>query len=178
MFGSRHLPAALAVAALALAGPAWAAPPAGPATPKAVQAVIDCRKLDDAQQRLACYDTAATALETAEKSGDVVSLDREQRNTVRRQAFGFTLPSLSVFDRGEKPDEMNQVQDTVASASQGAGGRWVMAMQDGEVWRQTDDAELYPAPHAGSAVVIKKGMLGSYMMNIDRQPAIRVEREH
>jgi len=178
MFGSRHLLAALAAAALTLTAPALAAPPAAPATPKAVQAVIDCRGLEDPQQRLACFDTAAAALETAENSGDVVSLDREQRNTVRRQAFGFTLPSLSVFDRGEKPDEMNQVQDTVASASQGAGGRWMLVMQDGEVWRQTDDAELYPQPHAGSAVVIKKAMLGSYMMNIDRQSAIRVEREH
>src|SRR5690348_11419617 len=73
---------------------AMAAKPPPPQTPPAVQAVLDCRKLTDDAARLACYDRAVTAMASAEQSGDLVSIDREQRRAARRQAFGFQLPTL------------------------------------------------------------------------------------
>ena len=53
--------------------------------------------------RLACFDAAAARLDEAEKKGDIVVVDRRQAQEVRRQAFGFTLPSLTLFDRGRGP---------------------------------------------------------------------------
>ena len=112
----------------------------------------------------------------AEDKGDLVSNDRAQRSAVRRQAFGFSLPSLAIFDRGEKPDEVNRVIETVASAHHGLEGRWVLRMQDGAVWRQTDDADLGRRPHAGSKALIKRAALGSFMIEIDGQAGIRARR--
>ena len=167
--------AGLAVAGVA--GPASARPKPAPAPTNApvVQAVVDCRKIDDATQRLACYDAAVAALNTAQSSGDLVTLDRKQRQAVRKQAFGFTLPSLSMFDTGEK--SVDRIDDTIASAHQIGQGRWVFQMQDGAVWRQIDDEFLSRNPHPGSAVVISRAALGSYMLSVDGQPGVRVHRD-
>jgi len=140
-----------------------------------VQAVVDCRKIEDSAQRLACYDAAVEVMSRAQTSGDLVTLDRKQRQAVRRQAFGFTLPTLSMFDTGEKA--VDTVDETLASAHQTTGGRWVFQMQDGAVWRQIDDEWLSRRPHPGSAIVIKRAALGSFMLTVDGQPGVRVHRD-
>jgi len=167
--------AAAAACMAALSGPAWAAPKAPPSNAPVVQAVVDCRKIDDSAQRLACYDAAVEAMSRAQTSGDLVTLDRKQRQAVRKQAFGFTLPTLSMFDTGE--NAVDTIDETLASAHQITCGRWVFQMQDGAVWRQIDEEWLSRAPHPGSAVVIKRAMLGSYMLSVDRQPGVRVHRD-
>ena len=169
-----------AAGALALAGGvtgAWAAPAPPPSTPTAVQAVLDCRALSDDAARLACYDRAVTAMAKAEQSGDLVSLDRAQRRAARRQAFGFQLPTLSFLDRGEKPADLDKIDETLASAWQTSGEKWVFRMQDGAVWRQIDDEFLSRKPHEGSRVEIRRAMLGSYMLSVDGQPGLRVHRD-
>jgi hypothetical protein len=158
---------------LLAAGPASSAPP----TPApVVQSIIDCRKVAEAAARLACYDKAADGIAKAEASGDLVTIDREQRRTLRRQAFGFTLPSLSMFDRGEKTEENERLTATVTSAAQNGLGKWVLTLDSGAVWIQTDDTELYPTPKAGVSVVVKKAALGSYFILINGHQQIRAER--
>ena len=147
------------------------------ARPAAVQAVVDCRKLDDNAQRLACYDKAVADMTAAEDKGDLVSLDRGQRQAARRQTFGFALPTLAFLDRGERSEELDRVTQTVASTSRDVDGNWILRMQDGAVWRQTDGAVLSRDPRPGSVVVIKKAALGSFMMDIDGQPALKVHRD-
>jgi hypothetical protein len=168
----------LAVVLILGGGAANAASPTPPARAPAVQAVADCRKIAADAERLACYDTAVGAMVEAEDKGDLVSIDRAQRRTVRREAFGFTLPSLSIFDRGEKPDELNRVTETVASAFQNAEGKWVLRMQDGAVWRQIDGNDLGRTPRAGATAVISKAIMGSFMMDLDGYPGIRVHRDN
>lgn len=163
------------VTSLGLAAAVAAAPPK-PAP--AVQAVVDCRGVADSTQRLACYDAAADALAKAQSSGDIVTLDRAQRRAARKQAFGFTLPSLAILDTGEKPSEINRIEETLASASQDAEGKWTFHMQDGAVWRQIDDEFLSRNPHAGSAIKIWRAMMGSYMLSVDGQPAVRAHRDN
>ena len=164
-----------ALLALAGGGAAMAAKHA-PTVAPAVQAVVDCRRIDDGAQRLACYDAATDALTKAQTSGDLVTLDREQRRAVRRQAFGFVLPALSMFDTGEK--SMDSITETLASARQDAQGKWTFVMQDGAVWRQIDDEFLSRDPHPGSAIVIRRAAIGSYMLSVDKQPGIRAHRDN
>ena len=164
--------AVLAAGACAAAG---AAPKPAPTNAPVVQAVVDCRKIEDGAQRLACYDAAVAAMTKAQQAGDLVTLDRKQRQAVRKQAFGFTLPTLAMFDTGEK--EVNSIDETLASASQGVGGRWTFRMQDGAVWRQIDDEFLSRRPRPGSAIRIQKAMLGSYMLSVDGQPGVRAHRD-
>ncbi|HWA61768.1 MAG TPA: hypothetical protein VG939_10355 [Caulobacteraceae bacterium] len=169
------VPTAGALFAL-LALPVLAAePPQSPPPP--IQAVIACKSIADAAQRLACYDEAVPKMAQAEASGEVVSVDREQRRAVRRQAFGLQLPSLTLFDRGEKAEDVDRLTFKVTQAWQDGQGKWVVKLDTGAVWRQIDDYEVRRPPHDGSSAEVRKGMLGSFFMKIDGQQQIRVHRD-
>jgi len=170
----------LLVAALAV--PSLAAPPTigsakGEGRAQMLQSLIDCRKITDNTQRLACFDQAAAAMDQAEAKGDIVVVDREQARKVRRQAFGFTLPSLSLFERGEKPEEIDTMQGKIAAARQNSGGKWVIRLEDGAVWTQVDTNEVPNTPQAGDPVTIRKAAMGSYMLSLGHHVAFRAHRE-
>ncbi len=144
----------------------------------ALQRLTDCRKLTDAAQRLACYDQAVDSFDQAEAKGDIVVVDREQARTVRRQAFGFNMPSLSLFDRGEAPDKVDTVTLTIESASRLPNGKWLLRLEGGQVWRQIDTAELNRLPKAGGTVTIKAASMGSYKLSTGGATTIRVHRDN
>ncbi|MEO8811684.1 MAG: hypothetical protein ABI376_02075 [Caulobacteraceae bacterium] len=166
-----------AALALLAGGPALAAKPAPPGAAPAVKAVLDCRAIVDGPARLACFDTAVAAMDTAQTTGDLVTLDKAQRRAARRQAFGLPLPSLAFLDRGERPEEADRIVARVAAARADPYGKWTITLDDGAVWRQIDDNLLPDGPHPGSTAVISRAALGSFFMKIDRQQAIRVHRD-
>ena len=166
----------LALAAIGVGGPAAAAPNLVASRTAVAQAISDCRKVADKDTRLDCYDKAADAFEQAQQAGQVVVVDRAQIHEVKRQAFGFALPSLNLFSRGPKEEEVKNVAVKLASAHQDATGKWVMVTEENAVWRQNDDNELFNPPHAGSSVAIRRAALGSFFCNVDGQTAIRCTR--
>lgn len=142
----------------------------------AFQAVLDCRAIGDSAQRLACYDAAAAKMGEAETRGDIVVIDRAQASAAHRDAFGLHVPSLSFVTRALKPEEVDRVDGVVDSARADVNSRWTLKLKDGAVWRQIS-GDLARPPHAGSKVQIRKGSLGSFLMNIDGQPSIKVHRD-
>jgi hypothetical protein len=167
----------LLIAALAISPLAAAPAPAAPqARAQQLQQLLDCRKLTDGPARLACYDKAAAAFDQAEAKGDVVVVDREQAQKVRKQAFGFTLPSLSLFDRGVKPEEINSADGKIASAHRNRVGKWVIVLEDGATWVQVDAEEIPIDPKPGQPVKIRKASLGSYLFSVGNQRAFKAHR--
>ena len=165
-----------AVLTLCFAPATLAAAKAPPPSPGALKAVMDCRALTDSNERLACFDRAVGAMAQAEASGDLMTLDREQRRAVRKQAFGLALPSLDIFNRGEKTEEANRITAKAAKVQLDPTGHWLITLDDGAVWLQTDDYQLNHDPKPGSTVVISKGSLGSFFIKVDGQQAIRARR--
>jgi hypothetical protein len=149
---------------------------AGGGRAAAFQAVLDCRGIADGAARLACYDAAAGRMGEAETRGDIVVIDRAQASAAHREAFGLHVPSLSFVTRALKPEEVDRIDGVVDSARADINGRWTMKLQDGAVWRQIS-GDLSRAPHGGSKVAIRKGSLGSFLMNVDGQPSIKVHRD-
>ena len=141
-----------------------------------VQKLADCRKIADGAARLACYDETAAAFDEAEAKGDIVVVDRDQARRVRRQAFGFSLPSISLFEKGETQEELENVTGVVQTARQNGMGQWIIKLEDGAVWAQIDANELFKTPKQGMPVKIRKASLGSYLMTIDNQRAFRARR--
>lgn len=181
MTGVRNAILAAAIAA-ACAAPALAQPrPQAAVTDRAaaLKQLSECRAVQDPDQRLACYDAAAAAVDQAEAAGDLVVMDRAQVQTAKRSLFGFDTSALNIFDRGDPAQRVvvDNVTLTVERAYRGEGGRWVIVMSDGQVWKQIDSTDLYKAPKKGSEARIRKAALGSYFMNIDGQTAIRARRE-
>ena len=86
------------LAGLAAVGAGGAAAAAD--VPDAVlKSLNDCQAVTDVAQRASCYDAAVAALNSAVKSGEVVIVEKKEAEKARREAFGFNLPSLSIFDR-------------------------------------------------------------------------------
>lgn len=144
-----------------------------------IQKLIDCRSLADGAARLTCYDAAAAALDVAEAKGEIVVVEKEQMKAVRKQAFGFSLPSLSLFDRGEKgeaAEPLDRITATLAGASRNSAGKWVMELEDGAVWVQIDTEPLPRGAKKGSTIEIRKAAIGSFLVNVDKQRAIRATR--
>lgn len=159
----------------ALVAPAVAQPaPEGRAA--ILSKLSDCRKITENAQRLACFDSAVGALEQAEAKGEIVVVDREQARKVRRQAFGFNLPSLDLFDRGESPAEIANVSGKIATARQTGAGKWVVTLEGGAVWEQSDTAALNRPARPGMAVSIKRAALGSFLLSVDGQRSYRARR--
>ena len=168
----------LAVFALAGAPLAVASDPApAPSRAEVLKALTACRAIGEAGARLDCYDKAAAAIDQAEASGEVVVIDRAQAQAARRQAFGFDLSALSILNRAATRDEVNTLNSTAASAYRNSEGKWIIVLDNGARWRQIDDAELNRSPRQGSVIRVRHASLGSYVMNIDGQPYIRVHRD-
>lgn len=167
------LAAGAAVALTAGAGLA-ASPIKGRAAP--LQAVVDCRKVADPTQRLACYDAAAASLDAAEQAGEVVVVDRAQVREANRAAFGFNF-QMPTFMTGGKAETIDKITATVDSASQDATGKWVFRMSDGAVWRQVDNERVSRDPKPGTTVEIRSAAMGSFMMTIGYSH-LRVHRDN
>jgi hypothetical protein len=164
-----------AVAGVLVVGAALAETAASP-LPAAVQRLLDCRATSAEAARLACYDAAVSELGRLISSGDLVVVDHERVVAVKRQAFGFALPSLSLFERGDKAVELQQITGAVARATLQSDGKWLIELEDGGVWQQTDNEHLSRYPHKGSTAEVRKKSLGSYFMNLDGQRALRMRR--
>lgn len=173
---SRSKLTAAAALILALAAGGAVAQTAGGERPAMFKGLLDCKAKSDPTERLACYDAAVGALDTAEQKGDIVVVDREQAKAVRRQAFGFTLPSLAMFERGQTPEELDRVSLNIERVYRGGDGKWVFELEGGAVWAQNDNESLFREPKPGLKVDIRKATMGSYFMNVDGQRAIRARR--
>lgn len=169
----------LTVAPLLIAAPAVAqqkAPDPGQERPATLRDLVQCRAIGPAEARLACFDAAAARLDDAEKTGEVVVLDRSQVRTAKREAFGFSIPSFDLFDRDERQraEEVDSIESTIASAYRGQRG-WVVTLANRQVWSQTDNRRILRAK-PGDKVEIRRGLVGSFFMRLGDQPGVRAER--
>ena len=154
---------------LLMAGMPAAAQDAGSTSDRVLRGLETCRSIATPEQRLACFDRSAAALAQAVASKQVRIVDRGDVNRARRSLFGFTLPSLNLFDGGGGRDApaFVEINTTVRSAGAGENGRVqiVLADEGNPVW-QTTDPMNFP-PRAGARLRIRKGALGNYFLNVD-----------
>ena len=145
--------------------------------PETLARLMACRGVADNAARLACFDTAAGALDTAQQAGQVVVMDRAQISQTRRQLFGFEMPALPQLFGPEGAVEIDSIESTLQSASLAGDGRWVFRLADGSIWRQVDYERVLIRNRAGVPVQIRKAALGSFLINVGGSRAIRVRRQ-
>lgn len=144
-------------------------------------ALAECRALGDAATRLACFDRTADALDTAERQGDLVVVERQQIREARRQLFGFSAPALpSIFSHGGEADgeaDVESVETTLLGAGQDREGKWTFRLADGSEWRQIDSAPVRFTNRAGTEVRVRRAALGSFLLTAGKSRAVRVKRQ-
>lgn len=165
---------------IAFAGVAAAQTQAPPQPPEALNQVYTCSNITDDAQRLACYDQAVGHLRQAQSNGDLVAVDRGQAETINREAFGFSLPSLPhLFSRGSDGEEVGHVEALeleVARVSPRGDGTATFTMTNGQVWAQIDNENARNV-RVGGHVTVRRASMGSFLMHVDAGgPALRVRR--
>lgn len=167
--------AAAAMAALMVASPAWAVDdkPRNDVPPQLAR-LLACRSVADSEQRLACFDRETTATSQALARSDLVAMDRAKVRETRRSVFGFSVPKLGIFGGGDT-DEVNEIDGTIAKVGWTRDG-FSVVLQDQSQWMQTDGKTLPIEPRAGNKVTVKRGALGSYIMNVGGQRGVKVKR--
>lgn len=165
----------IAAAAIIASSPASAA--AQQERAETLARLTACRAITDGPARLACYDTAVTALDAAERQGEVVVMDRAQIGEARRQLFGFEMPALPRLFGAEGAAELDSIETTLQSAAQVADNRWVFRLADGGVWRQIDSDRVNFRNRPGQAVRVRKASLGSFLLTVGDSRAVRVRRQ-
>lgn len=144
-------------------------------TPASIQALLGCRSITEAAQRLACYDRASGTVAEAIGRKDLVVIDKARATQAKRSLFGFSIPDFGGLFGGSDTD-VKQIESTVASIGHNADGGWVIGLSDGSTWSQTDDAMLGLPPRRGDKVVVKRGMLGSFFLELGKQPGFKAKR--
>lgn len=149
-----------------------------PARPRApiLDRVVDCRAVQTAAERLACYDREVAALDAAEAAREVLVYDREQVRKTRRTLFGIPLPDQDIFGGNGGAEQVVQIDGVVRAVAQDASGRYAITIEDGARWIQIDDRELSAVPRPGQKIIIRRAAMGSYLANIGTNVAIRVRR--
>lgn len=162
----------LACASIAFGSVALArAPQTG--TPAQMQRLLACRSITAADQRLACYDRESTVVGQAIASKDIVMIDKEKARAAGRSLFGFSVPNFGgLFGTN---GEISQIEGTIRSAGHNQDGGWVITLDDGSVWSQTDDWPGLDA-RAGKKIIVKRGVMGSFWLSIPGENGIKVKR--
>jgi len=137
--------------------------------------LMDCRKIPDSADRLACFDKAAAELDTAEREQRVVVVDKEQVQQARRSIFGLKLPKIRLFGNGDDKDELSEVEMTLTSVTRQRDGTIAFTVDDGARWVQTDDKTVVGVK-AGGKVTLKRGALGSFFARFHGSTSARVQR--
>jgi len=177
---TQRLLAGTLLAAAAFAGTSAARAKDKPVPPSPLVAAIDhCRQVGDSAQRLACYDTAASALVTATRAGEVTVVDRGEVRKVRRSLFGFSLPKVPFFSGDTTANEAQaKLDSTVKSVRMLPSGHYqIVIADDNAVWETTESGGIsFDPPHVGQKIEILRGALGNYFLRIDGQVGVRGKR--
>jgi len=155
--------------------------------PKVLNDLFQCRTITVDAARLACFDAASAQLATAADQGDVRVIDKEAVSRTRRALFGFSMPSLDLF-ASHKPatdksghakadeDEIKEITAKIAGVGTSGDGGYVLMLDDGSRWEQTDGVSLGRTPRVGNAVTIRRGVMGNYKMVVEKGPAMKARR--
>ncbi len=147
--------------------------------PTPLSALAECRRLESPTLRLDCYDAAVQALETAQAQGNVVLLDRAAIEESQRRSFGFNISTFNPFAGGDGPVPVDEVTSTLKAARQIPPGRkWLITLEDGSTWLQTDTSTPYITRPQGQPVRIRRASMGSYLMTVANSAAFSVRRQN
>lgn len=145
-----------------------------PGTPPPVfQAVLDCKNVVDAGERLACYDRTVGAMAAARETKDLVIADRETMREARKGLFGLSLPSIKLFGGGDSED-VKAIESTIESTYTARDGQFVFVLADGAKWKQIAGRPAYAK--RGDPIKIETASLGSYFAKIGKSQNARVIR--
>ncbi|MCF6220088.1 MAG: hypothetical protein L3J65_03160 [Robiginitomaculum sp.] len=130
-----------------------------------------CASITEPTQRLACYDAKVAKLRTAEEKQEIVAIDAKAARKIKREAFGFNLPSLSKIGLpkislpGGKSDKADALTAEVKSVRK-SGRVLLITLKNGQIWKQVGGRLNY-VPKGDLTATIKPKSVGSFMLSLN-----------
>jgi hypothetical protein len=137
-----------------------------------VDALLRCRGETNSEARLRCFDAAAAALDQGITSGAVVAVDAQQ---TRRRLFGLGIPDF--LDGGDRNPAEREMTAKIESASHSGYQRWLITLDNGQVWKTTESSNGADPPRPGGEVKITREALGNHWMRLPNDRRVRVRRD-
>jgi hypothetical protein len=191
--------------ALTSAAQSGGSAPAAASSVSPLSPIYACAEKSDPVLRLACFDAAVAAVKAAEARSEIITLDQPRVAAVRREAFGFRIPSLPRFGFGTPaiaaaastgavatstsaaaavPSPAQRARDEVADEQTfavnrvgQAGGRVALYLENGSVWHLTEAVEFNAPRQTPYNVRIRTAALGSFILTVEgRNKGYRVRR--
>ncbi len=152
-----------------------------------VENLKKCALIQTDSDRLACFDTAMSALSTAVDTGEIMIIDKQAVRTVKKDVFGLNLPSLSglggIFKSSEEAGiakDVKEVDLTLEKTESFGYKKNRFFFTNGQVWEQAQSLKIKPPkPKNGvkPTALIEKAALGSFTLRINGEgKKIKVRR--
>lgn len=128
--------------------------------------LYSCANIDSATDRLACYDSHVASLKIAEEKNEIVAIDANIAKKLKREAFGFNLPSLPKlglpsFGSSDKAEAQTFKVKSIRKVAR----NHIITLENGQVWRETTGRISY-IPKGDISAVIKAKSLGSFSLQL------------
>lgn len=153
-----------------------------------------CAAMEDPAERLACYDAlaghvSADTTKAGETAPDAVDPEASGVDVID-SAVPAVKPAVTAvepapdaeavfgFERKKKSEEEHPdtLQIKWTRKEKDGFGKWIITMENGQVWRQTD-SRRFSFVNPEQWVVISRGLLGSFFLGEpERNGSIRVKR--
>ena len=130
--------------------------------------LYQCAEITDNTERLACFDNNVASLQGKEKRKEIVAIDAEAAKKIKREAFGFSLPSLPKLGLpsfGGSGDDGPEALTLKVKSVRKVGRIYEFRMENGQVWRQASGRFNY-IPKGDLVATIKSASVGSYLMSL------------
>lgn len=138
-----------------------------------------CARIGKKDARLECYDSIARAAGQGSYSSSFGlpsgAAPAAPPAPGAPTGFGSEQVARPLAARAAESGQ-DELAATVSSARDNGLGMWQIGLSDGASWRMTERVANFRPPAPNESVTIRKGALGSYLMQVGRQAAVRVAR--
>ena len=139
-----------------------------------LQALRDCRAIEQNEARLACFDSAIDTVIAKQDSGEIRVVDKEDIAETRRGLFGFSMPRTGIFAGGD--DEADEIlNSTITSIRRIRSDEWEITLEAGSVWQASNTPRRFK-PKVGDSVELEKAALSSYWFRVDGELGVKAKR--
>ena len=128
------------------------------------EALVECRQIEDVEERVACYDRIVDSLYESGAIPEAQSLFGRDDAEAKR----IVEATLAI-------EQIDQVEAMVTEVRKSATRKLVITLDNGQIWRQLDSQTM--RLKNGESVVVRKASLNSFLMEKKSgSRSIRVKR--
>ena len=157
----------------------------GPLPARADDAVMRCVAIEDDEARLSCFDAATGRHEPEAKASTAASVPAAPAPVVVAPAASAP-PSASHNENAsddfglpaqERTDAPSRIVARVSAVAPHSHiGRWVVTLDNGQVWEQRETTAPAKRPRPGDEVTVEEASFNSYLMVAAGRWSSRVKR--